>query len=72
MSGVTTVVSDDTVAGTIDALMLQPPRTGNPPPGFVLGVNVNGPAVTVDGAPWRSYGAALGQGLSVVPRGRPA
>ncbi|MEH0935398.1 nucleoside hydrolase [Micromonospora psammae] len=61
----TTVVSDSTIASSIEALMLQPPRTGNPPPGFVLGVNLNGPAVTVDGAPWRSYSAALGQGLSV-------
>ncbi|MEH1098474.1 nucleoside hydrolase [Micromonospora sp. CPCC 205561] len=63
----TMVVPDGTVARAIDALMLQPPRNGNPPPGFVLGVNLNGPAVTVDGASWRSYSAALGQGLSVDP-----
>nr|MBA3686201.1 DUF1593 domain-containing protein [Planctomycetota bacterium] len=34
------------------------------PPG-TIGINVNGPAVTINGTPWRSWSQALSSGLSV-------
>lgn len=59
------VVSDSTIATAIENLMVQAPRLPNPSGEFVKGINLNGPAVTVDGNQWLSYSQALASGLSV-------
>jgi hypothetical protein len=63
----TTTASDGDIARTIEDLMVARPGMRNTTGQFVLGVNFDGPAVTVEGSGWRSYDDALAQGLSVRP-----
>ncbi|MDQ3621339.1 MAG: DUF4038 domain-containing protein [Verrucomicrobiota bacterium] len=50
----------------------QPPEESPPPPdlNFVLGINFNGGAVTIEGNEWLSYADALANGLSFATEPR--
>lgn len=59
----TKTAPDSAIATAIENLMVEPPPP-IPSSDFVLGVNLNGPAVTIDGNPWRSQTTASASGLT--------